>query len=261
MSGALCRYQFLQTLIKLAVARSIPLETDDVSDAVEKLMSERMARFLPADAKIDPNAFRDDKLYTLEVEGVLRTHLRSLHALFEAFAGAGPAGRADLMSLPEWLSLLWHYDLFDDDFTPKEGTLAFQWSMTRVVDESKARPRLLNISLIDFFEALLRVAWRKRLPTPDMVRKAGKRNAGDYYLQLRSSPPDVYNSYLDAHTRAGLLSGDPVGMPAHVAVETLISVLVMSTRAVESNASGTADLMDEEVRSYMEEFEKKAASR
>jgi hypothetical protein len=35
----------------------------------------------------------------------------------------------------------------------------------------------------------------------------------------------------------------------------------MSTRAVESNASGTADLMDEEVRSYMEEFEKKAASR
>merc|ERR1712167_448097 len=97
--GSLSRYQFMQTLIKLSVGRYIPSDTLDVSDAVDKLMGERVSRLLPPDAKIDPNTFRDERLYTLEVESMFRTHLNSLHALFEAYAGVGPTGQPDLMSL------------------------------------------------------------------------------------------------------------------------------------------------------------------
>ena len=41
--GSLSRYQFMQTLIKLSVGRYIPSDTLDVSDAVDKLMGERVS--------------------------------------------------------------------------------------------------------------------------------------------------------------------------------------------------------------------------
>ena len=240
----------MQTLIKLSVGRYIPSDTLDVSDAVDKLMGERVSRLLPPDAKIDPNTFRDERLYTLEVESMFRTHLNSLHALFEAYAGVGPTGQPDLMSLPEFVSLLWHMELLDDDFTAKDGTLCFQWSGMRVIDEVKARQRLLNINLVDFFEALLRVAWRKRLPTPEMVRKAGRRSPGEYYMELRQNSV-AFASYLDAHVRQGLLSGDPVGMPPKIALETLLSVICSAIRGAAGSSATSQDLTTEEVKMHM----------
>ena len=257
--GSLNRYEFMQCLIKLAIARSIPHETTDVSDAVEKLLAERIKRHLPAEANLNNDVFRDDRLYTLEVEGVFRTHLRSLHALFEVYGDRGPSGSADLLSLSGWLNLLWTFDLFDDDFTPREGTLCFQASIMRVVDEIKSRSRLVALSLVDFFEALMRVAWRKKLPNPDMVKAAKRASAGEYYLQLRASPADVYTKYLQAHTQQGLLSGDPVGMRAPVAVDILISIFVTTARGGVPPPRGgdPGDLRIDEVQAYIDKAKAK----
>ena len=255
---AINRYEFLQCLIKMAVARSIPHETTDVSDAVEKLLTERIKRNVPSDAAVDTNVFRDQQLYTLEVEGVFRTHVRSLYTLFEAYGTKGPAGQADLLTLPGWLHMLWSFDLFDEEFTPREATQCFQASVMKVVDEIKARSRLLSVSLVDFFEALMRVAWRKKLPNPDMVKAAKSASAGHYYMQLRASPPDTYSKYLQAHTQQGLLSGDPVGMRPHVAVESLISIFLCTTRGGAYQCDKAGDLELDEVLAYKEKAEAEA---
>ena len=59
-------------VVRLAVARFVGFGTDDISDAVEKMMAEKVARHLPSDSRVDPNVFRDDVLYTYEAEAIFR---------------------------------------------------------------------------------------------------------------------------------------------------------------------------------------------
>ena len=214
---------------------------------------ERVSR-LPQEARIDPNVFRDDFLYTVEVEGVFKAQLRSLYALYECYAGEGPNGTAALLSLPEWLEMLVHLDLFDRDFTPREATLAFQWARMRVVDEIKGRSRMMNICFIDFLEALLRVALEKKLPTPDMLRKLNpsRRTAGEYFLELRRMPEDEYDDFLDRHTQSTIMSADKVGMRPHMALEALLSIVTAQVRGFASQAASSPNLTAGEVRAFVE---------
>jgi len=255
-TGALYRYEFFQVLVKVALVGYVQSgEVDDVSEAVEKLMTERVRDLLPAETATDPNEFRDSTLYNLEIEAIFRTHLTSLHAIFEAYAGAGPTGGADLMSLSEWLSLISNLELFDSDFTPRDATLAFQSSRMRVVDEIKARVRLLNISFIDFFEAMLRVAMSKKLPTPEMLRKAGRRTAGEYYLELTNAPGPVYAAFLQQHIDNGVMTGNVVGMRAYQALEALISVIMCMIKNAPTSAN--VELTPEDMAAFMERADDK----
>ena len=77
-------------------------------------------------------------------------------------------------------------------------------------------------------------------------------------MQLRASA-DVYSKYLQAHTQQGLLSGDPVGMRPHVAVESLISVCIVTTRGGTHGSDKASDLEIDEVLAYQEKAEAKPA--
>lgn len=56
----------------------------------------------------------------------------------------------------------------------KDAVLAFVWSRHRVVDErlKASRIKMENLSLEDFYEALMRVAVVKALPTDDELTEA-----------------------------------------------------------------------------------------
>ena len=222
-----------------------------MSEAVTKLLADKLVLKLPAEARADPNSLRESTLYTLEVESVLRANLAWISALFDAYATRGPTGRADLLSLPAWLSMLTAAKLFDSDFTPREAVLAFQSATTRVVDEIKSRTKVLHLSLVDLFDALLRVALMKKLPTPDILRKAGKRSAGEHYLELIQAQSSVYENFLQAHLDHGLISNNPVGMPSHRALEALLSVIVAVVRGSANPPESTA-LTPDEVAAFIE---------
>ena len=253
--GSLYRYQFLQLLIKLAIARYVGVETEETAEALEKLLADKVAPRLRAEARVDANAVRDSTLYTLEVEAVLRAQLPSLLSLFEAYATPGPTGAADLLALPAWLDVLQQLRLYDTDFTPREAVFAFLHSGMRVVDEVKARHKLLHLTLLDFCEALVRVALVKKLPTPDLLRKAGKpstpQGAGIYYLELVSAPsPSVYEGFLQAHIDQGIISNNPIGMPPPKAVDYLLAVIAAVVRGPANGAPAGAELTQDEVAAF-----------
>ena len=248
---SLYRYQFVQCLVKLAVATHLGYETEDVAEALEKLLQEQLAPALPGALPAhalpaNANEWRETTLYSLEIEGVLRTHLESLSVLFGEYARGGPGGKGELLSLPEWLSMLSHLDLYDAEFTPRDATLIFFKAGSKVVDEIKGRVRLLHLCLVDFFEALVRVALLKRLPTPELLQKAGRRRAGEYFLELRAGAPELYASFLRSHAEQAAASGNPVGMRPHAAFEALVSVVSAVIR--NSAAAGSTLLPDEVAR-------------
>ena len=91
----------------------------------------------------------------------------------------------------------------------------------------------------------------------------GGRLGGGRALNMRRSrgscsPPDTYSKYLQAHTQQGLLSGDPVGMRPHVAVESLISIFLCTTRGGAYQCDKAGDLELDELREAKEKAEAEA---
>ena len=80
-----------------------------------------------------------------------------------------------VMSLAEWLSLVSDLNLLDDSFSMRDATVVFVLSRMRVIDEKgkDAELKLQNLGVHDFYEAILRVACLKALPTDDEIAEVG----------------------------------------------------------------------------------------
>ena len=106
---ALNRYEFLQVLVRVAVARFINTgKTADVSEALQRLFNADLDPHIDPVALQDSNVFRRAYCYTEGVDGALRAHEKSLRALFEAYAAQETAAaqqrlaRRSMLSYEEW---------------------------------------------------------------------------------------------------------------------------------------------------------------
>jgi hypothetical protein len=119
---ALMRFEFVQCLVRLAIAKYIRNKDEsDVSTAVERFFAHDMLTNLPPEALRDPDAFRRNRLYKTEVDAVLRKYEEPLQVLFRFYAAPddylgqvirfAPSGERKVASTPrmstdEWCALL-----------------------------------------------------------------------------------------------------------------------------------------------------------
>ena len=169
---ALMRFEFLEIIIRIAIAKFIDTKkTDSVTAAVKRLLSDHIATNRgegSCNALIDdPTKFRREFVYTKETDKVLRKQVTMLNQMFTGYCRNARSG----MVLKEWLTMLKDLDLFNYDFTSREGKLAYVWSKSRVIDEVKDREKIHRMNFFDFMEGLLRIAQLKPLPSPKDITK------------------------------------------------------------------------------------------
>ena len=205
--GALLRYGFVATIVRLAVA--IFKEEAAVSPAwaVERLVAAHLMPSLPPLARCVPDDFRTHKLYAPEVEEVYRKHLPWLRFAFKHYSGRDSQGisqMGELISLDEFVKLCSEGDLLDSGLTRREAGFAFVHSQMFVADEArrtasrisvahsppsrsitccptttavarppraqvKRREKLLLLTFEGFLEALARLTLFKAMPTASQV--------------------------------------------------------------------------------------------
>ena len=61
-------------------------------DAIKLLMEKNIMPNLPPDALVDPNVFRNTRLYCEEVDTLLKRHANLLKALYSAYRGRPQSG-------------------------------------------------------------------------------------------------------------------------------------------------------------------------
>eukprot|EP00943_MAST-04B_sp_MAST-4B-sp1_P009198 g9198.t1 len=183
---ALMRFEFLEVVIRIAVQKYLRSgDTDDVSDAVRMLCEQNIKPNLDDEAIHDSNQFRKHRLYFEDVDKCMKKHMSRLKMIFKVFAKPKVGfTKFDLMDMEEWFFLLKCCDLFDEDFTQREGKLAFAWAQMAVADEVRRRLQFKCITFEDFLEALARVCDMKALPTDDDILKAGVKTTGEFFKKM-----------------------------------------------------------------------------
>merc|ERR1719155_307758 len=99
------RHELLECLVRIAVQKYNE-ELNDVSDCVEKLLTECIEKYLPKEARVDPDDFRRERLYTEEVDKVLKSHYRPLRMVYEKYSMLNPLAGKARFGIDEWAAFL-----------------------------------------------------------------------------------------------------------------------------------------------------------
>ena len=196
---SLCRHEWINCLVRVAIMRYVlPGKVKDVSGAIEHLLKMDVEPKLEAWILSDTDAFRRDVCYTEAVDAVLCEHESSLRNVLEFYYDSESREQKSerrTMSLDEWLTMLKTLRLLDDHVTLRDANWVFVLSRMRVVDEmggKRAELKLENLSLEDCYEAIVRFACIKALPTV-------------------SEPPPEAGSESDGSRRGGALQSETRG--------------------------------------------------
>ena len=243
---SLCRHEWFNCLVRMAIARYVLSgDVGDVSLAVERLLTQDVTPKLEPWILMDQDAFRKNVCYDPLVSNALAEHEKSLRTIFNFSADTDGIGNQEklktLISLKEWLDLLKQLRLLDDSFTMRDATTIFVTSRMRVINEKSkgAELKLNNLNREDFYEALVRVACVKALPTDAQIVEAECVDAGDFILKLRDdgdSEDEFYEAYYLKHGCD--ITAEPP-QPQHRCVTHLLLLII---RNIESITPDQADL-------------------
>lgn len=164
---------------------------------------------------------------------VLKRHAVSLKSMFDVYSCSPDESKklSRVMGVYEWNLLLKDVGVVDMTFSVRDAAAAFVQARMRVVDERASKLRVENLSLEDFFEALLRVATMKPLPNEQDVKEQGCEDAGQLVVRLRAQGATILDEFLAA--RAGVPPTDR--QPPHRALDALCTVMV---RVIEAATAG-----------------------
>jgi len=148
---------------------------------------------VPPEALHDSDTFRRSRFYKRDVHDVIERNEVMLHTIFEFYATGQPTGKMDdvgsarwlLLSLDEWLQLCTDSELYDDDFSVEKSILCFKWAQMHVTDEVKRSEKMLQLTYVDFLEALARVCCFKPLPDPNLLKAHNARSVGHFFQQAK----------------------------------------------------------------------------
>mmetsp|Transcript_48297 Transcript_48297/g.92369 ORF Transcript_48297/g.92369 Transcript_48297/m.92369 type:complete len:1381 (+) Transcript_48297:2-4144(+) len=234
---AMMRYEFLEGLLRVSLAkyrRERPMglarrdspprgqkkgpkkPTQDVDDKFEmascmsKLLTNEILPGLPKEAMLDRNLFRRDRLYTEEVDIVIRRHLQPLQQVYDFYKTYGVVrmigsskDQAYCMSITEYMNFMRDAKLIDtaeypDGFNIRDARAVFTWARMYTIDEFSSVQKISNLAFMDFIEVLARMADQVSYPTNEALMEWGQQNG--HFRRVQEKGGDAIPSlreYLD----------------------------------------------------------------
>jgi len=209
-SSALMRFEFLQCIVRVAIARYVRDKDavdhkKDVSDAVTELLTVNIIPNLPNEASHDFDLFRRKRLYTRAVDGVFAKYHTALSTIFNYYASVEGQEMslkplAPTLSFYEFFTLLSDCGLLYEEgmdpakhpvtVSPLQARLILMWSQMFVSDELKRRHEFVSANYTDFLEMLGRMCTFMDLPTKELLDKYGAKSAKEFYDKQNTGEHD-----------------------------------------------------------------------
>ncbi|CAI2375065.1 unnamed protein product [Moneuplotes crassus] len=208
---SLVRFQMMEIFTRIGLTKFFKTkESPTQVEAVERMF---INYILPFTSKFDSNKWRMEQLWNEKCDYVYKRYLIQVKTVYEKHSGrfAMPSATR-YMSFEEFFDLICLSGVVDDTFGQREIGICYNLSMMTQRDEID-KDKHLNMVLVEFIEAIGRVADKLSLPPPfenmDGVPEGIGENKGDL---TGSSRRENYSS-----------------LPLHVKIETFIVQLVRAT--------------------------------
>jgi len=224
------RSEFMECIVRLAIAKHFKAThaaegQPSVAAAVARLFEEDIEPNLSPTAKVDANAFRQDRLYSEDMEVCIRSHWTLLETAFKVYSAGG-----DVLSIESWLALLAAGALLGranhTGIDKHAAKVVFMLSQASVVDKLGAHQnRAEGLKFYDFVEALARLSEILCPPTSEELSSL-----------FQSQPPTLQSLSAEASDHLWL---------------TLMDETSSGSRSGEPGSASTTSIADTEVTSTM----------
>ena len=125
----------------------------------------------PAFKRFETQTWRKERLWKEEVDYVLKVSLPTLKDIYRKFSGKiAMPGAPKYMCCLEFEQLISEANVLSDKFGVKQLSILFNLSMMTQVEEVESE-RHINMTFVEFLEALVRVA--ERLEIPNLMKDEG----------------------------------------------------------------------------------------
>lgn len=191
---SLMRYQFLEVIIRLAHAKYfVSGIAPSFLVAVQFLLDHNILKYLRHEIGVQPDKFREDRLYCTQMDNVLHCHLLFLKSLYKMYAGCGAdsykwGGAKRLrMTSSEWATLLSDAGIISAIFTQREASVVFRTSSEETVDNIKNWRAAVTLNFTSFLEAIARVAETAFIPSQEQLENVGADDIVQFYHIMQAT--------------------------------------------------------------------------
>ena len=168
LNTAILKHEWIETLVRVAVvvygSNDKESEFSKVSVCLEHMVGVLGNKF-PAEITRDNDIYRKGQLYTHQVCRVLEKYKAILNATFIVYPVSNhkmrtkkPDYKLELFGLDDWERLLSDTQMYQKGIARTDAKAAFMRARMHVTDEIIHRDLYSSLTLIDFYEALARLA-------------------------------------------------------------------------------------------------------
>ena len=187
-NNALMRFEFLEVIVRLAVMKfgGGQAETWDISDNITRLINNLILPSMPPMAVQDEDEYRRKRLYCEDMDLLYEKKLELIKAVYSRYRLPPREGgvRAKMINLDDWMALFEDIHLIDEYFTMRDLKCCFCFARMTAVDEYNIRKNE-QLTLVDFLDALGRVAELVNLPIQREIEWLGHANVLKYHEAVR----------------------------------------------------------------------------
>lgn len=161
-----CRHNTMEIFVRTAHSKYVKAgQATDCKEALEKFLEDFLLQHIQ---KYDCHVWRREKLWKEACDLALKHGLATLKAAYSMYSGrlAFPSA-PKYMSHTEFTDMLIKAHIFTENFGHKESSRHYNLAMQTQVDEITCDfPRHLNMTFVEFVEAIGRIAQQLEIPHP-----------------------------------------------------------------------------------------------
>ncbi|EWS75791.1 hypothetical protein TTHERM_000118777 (macronuclear) [Tetrahymena thermophila SB210] len=178
---AVIRFQFLELIVRIICDKYMRKgNCKNVQKAIQKFFDKKSIKSVIEEIE-DPQKWRDERFWNEGCEQVLKNHIDTIQEIWHRWADSKKEEKRNLkfqksMSIYEFTDMVKHFKLLSESFTEKDVQIAFNLSIMIQIDEINNN-KFINMSFIEFIEALGRVAEKKILIPLNMLKSI--QNSGE----------------------------------------------------------------------------------
>ena len=188
------RHKFLEVLLRIAYQKYVKTkQMRNLFDATKRLFDEYLLPLHSSEEVLDPDNFRNKRMYVESVDKTLRPFVPMLHDIFLRYAGKHPGSsfqggeKGSRMIASEYHAFLKTLNVFSPFFTTREANIIFRMSIKEVPNLARDWRKEMTLDFYAFLEIICRLADAIYIPADDEVKACGANSIEEFYITMNAT--------------------------------------------------------------------------